>query len=246
MANPDYTYVKARVDGEKWILAKDRLDAVAAIANPLGLKVAIEEEFSGRKLEGVRYEYPLLEEVPVQGSAEFKKFHYVTLSDQFVTLEEGTGLVHTAPGHGPQDFEIGKREKMPPFCPVDSRGVYMKEAGKYKGEKVLEVGGKILDDLKAKGLLGADPVQVRGAYMGVAGFLVFVSFLLLNAGVEIMTMLSVLVSAGIIGIRTPSSGCRSASVRNADVSATSRRRAGDCRNRRGRHTGNPGKFMKTV
>ncbi len=153
MAHPDYIYVKAKVDGEKWILAKDRLDAVAAIANPLGLKVAIEEEFSGRKLEGVRYEHPLLEEVPIQGSAEFKKFHYVTLSDQFVTLEEGTGLVHTAPGHGPQDFEIGKREKMPPFCPVDSRGVYTKEAGKYKGEKVLEVGGKILDDLKAKGLL---------------------------------------------------------------------------------------------
>ena len=153
MAHPEFQYVKAKVDGEKWILARERLDAVAAIANPLGLKVEILEEFSGRKLEGLKYEQPLMKEVPIHSSDEFKKFHYVTLSDEFVTLEEGTGLVHTAPGHGPQDFEIGKREKIPPFCPVDTKGEYTKDAGKYSGMKVFDANKAITHDLKEKGLL---------------------------------------------------------------------------------------------
>ena len=153
MAHPDFTYVKAKVDGEHWILAKDRLDAVTAIANPLGYKVKIEEEFAGRKLEKLRYEQPLADEVPIHKGKDFSKFHHVTLSTEFVTLEEGTGLVHTAPGHGPQDFEQGRREGIPAFSPVNAAGKYTEDAGKYSGMNVFEANKAITQDLKENGLL---------------------------------------------------------------------------------------------
>ena len=153
MAHPEFTYVRAKVDGEHWILAKDRLEAVTAIANPLGLKVKIEEEFSGRKLEKLKYEHPLADEVPIHKEKEFGKFHYVTLSDQFVTLEDGSGLVHTAPGHGPQDFEIGRRDGIPPFCPVNAAAKYTKDAGKYAGMNVFDANKVVMQDLMDKGLL---------------------------------------------------------------------------------------------
>ena len=154
MAHPEFTYVKAKVGSENWIMAKERLDAVMAVFNPLegGRSAVIVEEFSGRKLDGLKYVHPLLDEVPKQ--KEFaKKYHYVTLSDRFVTLEEGTGLVHTAPGHGPQDFEIGKREGMPAFCPVDASGCYTTEAGKYAGQNVRKANSAIANDLREKGTL---------------------------------------------------------------------------------------------
>ncbi|VVC71709.1 Isoleucine--tRNA ligase [uncultured archaeon] len=161
MAHPDYTYVKAKANKEKWILAKDRLAAVTAIADPLGLKLKVEAEFSGRKIEGLEYEHPLASEVPAQGK-EFAKFHKVILNADFVTLEEGTGLVHTAPGHGPQDFEAGKKAGIPPFCPVNAAGKYTEEAGAYAGLGVFEANAKIVEDLRAKGgVLNAGKITHR-------------------------------------------------------------------------------------
>ncbi|MDD5317314.1 MAG: isoleucine--tRNA ligase [Candidatus ainarchaeum sp.] len=153
MAHPEFTYVKVNVNGETWILAKERLGAVAAIADPFGLAPKVVEEFSGKKLEGMRYEQPLASEVPAHSSKELKKFHYVTLSKEHVTLEEGTGIVHTAPGHGPEDFEIGKREGAPAFSPVSIAGIYTRDAGKYAGMGVFDANEKVLGDLREKGLL---------------------------------------------------------------------------------------------
>jgi len=153
MAHPDFSYVKVKADGEYWILAKERLAAVSAIANPLGLECAVIEEFSGKKLEGLAYEHPLADEVPEHKGKEFSSFHKVILNKEFVTLEEGTGLVHTAPGHGPQDFEAGKAAGIPPFSPVNAAGRYTKAAGKYAGLKVFEANPRIIADMKEKGLL---------------------------------------------------------------------------------------------
>ena len=58
----------------------------------------------GSELEGIEYNHPLLDEIPVQ-----KEFEHIILPGEHVTLTEGTGCVHTAPGHGPDDFEIGKK-----------------------------------------------------------------------------------------------------------------------------------------
>jgi isoleucyl-tRNA synthetase len=81
------------------------------------------------------------------------KVHTIVLSDEYVTLDQGTGCVHTAPGHGPQDFEVGQREGLPIFCPVTSDGRFTEEGGKYTGKPLKEANETILADLKRKGLL---------------------------------------------------------------------------------------------
>jgi isoleucyl-tRNA synthetase len=151
MVHPNYQYVKAKVEDEVWIIAKDRLDAVVAVTHKLGLSPVIIEEFSGAALKDIKYEQPLADKV--KKHLEFKDAHKVVMSDRFVTLEEGTGLVHTAPGHGPQDFEVGKQYNLPIFCPVGVDGKYTKEAGEYSGLYVKEADPIIIDDLRKKGLL---------------------------------------------------------------------------------------------
>ncbi len=149
MAHPNFTYVHAKVDGEKWIVAKERLDAVMAVTHDLSLNAIVEDEFSGMKLKGLEYEQPLLEKIPYHKD----KKHEVVLSDQFVTLEEGTGLVHCAPGHGPQDFIVGKQYGIEAFCPVGIDGKYTADAGEYEGTFVKDADKPIIEYLKEKGAL---------------------------------------------------------------------------------------------
>lgn len=147
MAHPTFRYVKVKVDDEIWILAKDRLDVVLGKARKSG---SVLEEFSGKQLEKRQYEHPLKEKI--------QKYvrRVVVLSDEFVSLEEGTGLVHSAPGHGPEDFIIGKRYNIEPFCPVNEHGEFTEEGGVYKEMNVREANIKIIEDLRKKGLLVHD------------------------------------------------------------------------------------------
>lgn len=97
---------------------------------------------TGESLEGVEYLHPLKEEVPAQ--AEFN--HKIILGDH-VTLEDGTGCVHTAPGHGPEDYEVGVKNGITVFCPVGENGCYTDEAGKYAGRGIRDANPEITHDL---------------------------------------------------------------------------------------------------
>ena len=107
----------------------------------------------GSDLEGLEYKHPLLDEIPVQN-----EFKHVILPGEHVTLTEGTGCVHTAPGHGPDDFEIGKKYGLTIFCPVDEAGLFMEEAGKYVGQFVKSADPNIIEDLKSHNLLLKDGI----------------------------------------------------------------------------------------
>lgn len=145
MAHPTHMYVKAEVDGEIWILAKERLDYLMALTEK---SATVLEEMPGRKLEGLEYEHPFQNKI----NKEYDR--KVVLSDEYVTLEEGTGLVHTAPGHGLEDFIIGKRFEIEAFCPVGPAGKYTKEAGKmFEGKNVREANPGIIKLLKDNGTL---------------------------------------------------------------------------------------------
>ncbi len=140
MAHPLYAYVKAKVDDEVWILAKDRLDYVMELT---GKSATVIEETAGRKLKDLQYEHPFQDKI----NKEYER--KVVLSDEYVTLEEGTGLVHTAPGHGLEDFIIGKRFEIEAFCPVDTAGRYTREAGKsFEGKNVREANPMIIKLMK--------------------------------------------------------------------------------------------------
>ncbi len=118
-ANPLFTYVIALVDGRKLVVAKELLkDFVKAIK---GTEVTVLAECKGQDLEYVTYRHPLT-----------KRTHPVILGDH-VTLEAGTGLVHTAPGHGEDDFIVGKKYGLDILCPVDDRGYMTEEAGEFAG-----------------------------------------------------------------------------------------------------------------
>ncbi len=128
MAHPDLTYVKVRVKDEILILAKARLEKVMEEA---GIKeYEIIEEMEGSKLEGLEYIHPLEDLVPAQ--EKLKQYHRIVLAPEAVTATEGTGLVHSAPGHGEIDFEINKeRVGAPVVSLVDNQGRMTSEAGKY-------------------------------------------------------------------------------------------------------------------
>jgi len=161
MVHPEYKYVKAKVGEEVWIVAKERLDALMAVTHELGVSPIILGEVSGKKLEGLEYEHPLAAKVPKMAAA----VHKVVLSDEFVTLEDGTGLVHCAPGHGPQDFIIGKRYGIEIFCPVMANGVYDSSAGEYAGMHVKKANAEILAYLKEAGtLIHAGRITHRAAH----------------------------------------------------------------------------------
>ena len=161
MVHPEFKYVKAKVGEEIWIVAKERLDALMAVTHELGLSPIILGEVAGKKLEGLEYVHPLAEKVPKQKASG----HKVVLSDEFVTLEDGTGLVHCAPGHGPQDFIVGKRYGIEIFCPVGANGKYTSEAGEYAGLNVKKADHEILEYLKERGtLIHAGKIRHRYAH----------------------------------------------------------------------------------
>ncbi len=147
MAHPKETYVRVRVGDRVYVLAKPRLDEVA---NTVGWdNYEVLEEFPGERLKGLKYRGVLEEEVPKQ-----KEFpHIVVMSERYVTMEDGTGLVHTAPGHGREDFLVGQEYGLPVFSPVKIDGTYTEEAGKYAGMFVRDANKVILEDLEKKGYL---------------------------------------------------------------------------------------------
>lgn len=149
MVNPNLKYVWVEVNGELLLLSSSRLKEVMDEAGVSCYRVVGEVE--GRDLKGLEYLHPLADEVKVQG--ELDPYHKVVLSEVYVSGEEGTGLVHCAPGHGEEDFQVGLEYGLPVVVPVDERGVFTEEAGKYAGKTVREANDLIVSDLRSKGLL---------------------------------------------------------------------------------------------
>ncbi len=149
MIKSDADYVKIRVGNEYYILAKARLEEVM---KEVGIaKYEVVEEFKGKDLVGRRYRHPLEDIVPAQ--KELSRYHVVIAADEFVTLTEGTGLVHAAPGHGEEDQIVALRHNIPIVSLVDERGRMTKDAGKYAGLYVRDVNEVIIRDLKERGAL---------------------------------------------------------------------------------------------
>lgn len=146
--HPDFDYSRVLFNNGVHIVARELVEKVMG---ELGVKsYQILDVKKGKDLENLHYEHPLLEEVPKQ--KEFVGHHRVILGSH-VTLEEGTGCVHTAPGHGEEDFEIGVKYNLPVFSPVGPAGKFTEEGGKYAGAFVKKADKTILEDLGRKGLL---------------------------------------------------------------------------------------------
>ncbi len=147
--NPKEQYVIARLGERRCVLIKSRLDAVSALLNESAI---VESAFYGSELEGIHYINPLEANIPKQ--KEFRKYHRVIMAEGLVSSSEGSGIVHIAPGHGLEDYLVGKKNRLPIFSPVDAQGNYTDDAGAYKGLKVpQEANKKVIDDLRSLGAL---------------------------------------------------------------------------------------------
>ena len=147
MVKPDAEYVKVKVNDEILIVAKDLLGTLMSKFNITDYKVV--DSFKGKQLEGVGYIHPL----PLPFHKNLKNIHRVVLSEHYVSLEEGTGLVHTAPGHGKEDYEVGLKNNLPAINPLKLDGTFSEESGKYTGMHAKEADKIIVEDLKARNAL---------------------------------------------------------------------------------------------
>ncbi len=150
MAKPDADYVKVKAGKDVLIVSKDLLPALMSKFNITDYKVT--DNFRGKQMEGLRYTHPLADMFPFLNGLE--NAHRVVLSDEFVSLEEGTGLVHTAPGHGEEDYKVGKASGLPVLNPLDMTGRFT--SGAYKGVKARDANTMILEELRARGALLAE------------------------------------------------------------------------------------------
>jgi isoleucyl-tRNA synthetase len=148
MVHPEYEYARVRCGSEVYIMAKERISHVAA---ETGTDLELVETFKGQTIDGLRYKSPLADIVPAQ--AHMVGGHRVVLSAEYVTLEDGTGCVHSAPGHGEEDYEVGRRTGLPVVMLVDNQGRMVAEAGKYAGKDVRQANPEVIEDLKARGAL---------------------------------------------------------------------------------------------
>jgi len=152
--HPDYKYSKIEVDGEELIIAEQLVSRVMEKAGYEEDNYEVVGTMSGSDLKGIKYKTPFFDEIPRQQELDEEDgVHRVHTSENLVTLEEGTGLVHAATGHGPEDYEETRSLGLPVFSPLDSEGYYTEEAGELEGKNVLEVDPEIVEILQDKGLL---------------------------------------------------------------------------------------------
>ncbi|WDV45582.1 isoleucine--tRNA ligase [Clostridiaceae bacterium M8S5] len=136
--NPDETYVKVRVEDEIYYVEKNLCSKV------VGDDYEIIKELKGKELEYMEYEQ-LMPFVKAD-----KKAFFVTVAD-YVTTEDGTGIVHTAPAFGEDDYNTGKRYNLPVLQPVDETGKYIETP--WKGQFVMDADIDIIKWLHAEGKL---------------------------------------------------------------------------------------------
>lgn len=146
--NPTYDYVVVLHEGEKLLLAEGLIDKVFKIKDPKD-RPEVLERIKGKDLEGKPYEpiFPFFENLRNQGYA-FK----VTLAD-YVTLEDGTGIVHSAPAFGSDDAATGNKYGAPVINPVDRDGKFDERVPPYHGMWVKDADKQIIKDLKAENKL---------------------------------------------------------------------------------------------
>jgi isoleucyl-tRNA synthetase len=131
--HPDFDYVAVEQKGEVYIVAEGRLEA---LKEKIGLEGTVIGKVRGKGLEGMLAEHPFIAR---QSRA---------VVGEFVSLEDGTGVVHIAPGHGEDDYEIGLKYGLDIYAPVDDRGKFTKQAGDLEGQFVFKANVGIIEILK--------------------------------------------------------------------------------------------------
>jgi isoleucyl-tRNA synthetase len=149
--HPDFDYVVAETRHGPLLLAEERARS-PEVAQALGIApVKSRPVGKGRELEGMKFRHPLLDlRVPA-------------VLAEYVTLEQGSGIVHTAPGHGAEDFLTGQKYGLETYAPMDDSGRYLEGLPEYRGKTVFEANPAIIELLRERGALLAEG-KLRHSY----------------------------------------------------------------------------------
>lgn len=144
--HPDYVYAFVHAGDAYYLLAQD---LVASTLEAIGVSEHhVLRTFRGADLEYTIFAHPI-----------FDRDSVVVLAD-YVTLTEGTGIVHIAPGHGPEDFATGQTYGLPVLSPVDSTGRFTEDAGQFAGLYVTDGDKAVVEELRSRGhLLGQSEIE---------------------------------------------------------------------------------------
>ncbi|OGS22928.1 MAG: isoleucine--tRNA ligase [Elusimicrobia bacterium RIFOXYA2_FULL_39_19] len=137
--NKDEKYVLVKTSRGNLIIAQKLLKTVMEKIKDTDYSVL--KEFSGKDLEQIKCKNPLLDRESTGVLADF------------VSMEDGTGVVHIAPGHGADDYHVGLKYKLPVISPVDDRGMFTDEVPDFKGQKVFDANPLIIEKLNSTGAL---------------------------------------------------------------------------------------------
>jgi isoleucyl-tRNA synthetase len=147
--NPNLTYIAVRVKKEIWVCAKALIEKILEVANES--KYEVLKEIKAEEIEGLKYQHPFFERQGV-----------VVLAD-YVSGEEGSGIVHIAPGHGQEDYLTGLKYRLPVIMPVDEKGNFDKNQGEFSSLSVQRANGAIIEKLNELNLL-INASQIRHSY----------------------------------------------------------------------------------
>ncbi len=134
----EYDYALFEMKGELYIAASSLLPAIAALNHETFSKL---KEFKGGELAGCKARHPLYDR------------DSLLINTDYVLLDQGTGCVHTAPGHGEDDFHAGVAHKLDIYSPVSPDGRFDDSVGPYKGMQVFQANERIVEDLRRNGSL---------------------------------------------------------------------------------------------
>jgi len=137
--HPDLEYAVFETPAGALLFAREMTALVAA---GTGLKIGAERgRWKGRELEGLKFQHPFL------------PFQVPAVLATYVTTEQGSGIVHTAPGHGADDFYTGQRYGLETYAPLDDEGRYTEGLPEYKGKTVFEANPAVVALLRERGAL---------------------------------------------------------------------------------------------
>ncbi|HFP6646686.1 TPA: isoleucine--tRNA ligase [Staphylococcus aureus] len=139
--HPELKYGQYNVNGEKYIIAEALSDAVAEALDWDKASIKLEKEYTGKELEYVVAQHPFLDR------------ESLVINGDHVTTDDGTGCVHTAPGHGEDDYIVGQKYELPVISPIDDKGVFTEEGGQFEGMFYDKANKAVTDLLTEKGAL---------------------------------------------------------------------------------------------
>lgn len=148
---PDSEYAYVKVEGETWVIAKDRVDEMTQMLRIEEHKIS--KVVKGAELEGKRYVHPLAKKyIPSLAKlAEEGKVHIV-VAEEWVDITAGTGLVHLSPANGEEDYQVALRRNVPVFSPIDDQAKFTKDAGRFAGLFVRDADDEVAKLLEGEGM----------------------------------------------------------------------------------------------